>query len=228
MDNPLRIVDLPQNERPQERLFRYGAEVLTNSELLAIILRTGTRNCNVVELSSRILNKLGGLNGLQISLPQELMNIKGIGKVKAAQLLAICEIFKRFKSYKSGDDYKISTPGDAALLVMEEMRSYNAEHLKVIMLNTKNVVIYVKDISIGSLNSSIVHPREVFCEAIRRSSASIIVCHNHPSGDPSPSNEDINITYRLKECSKLIGIDLIDHIIIGNGIYVSLKEKGIL
>jgi DNA repair protein RadC len=108
------------------------------------------------------------------------------------------------------------------------MRSLKQEHLKVIMLNTKNVVIFIKDVSVGSLNSSIVHPREVFCDAIRKSSASIVICHNHPSGDPTPSNEDVNITYRLKECGKLLGIDLLDHLIIGNGRYISLKEKGIV
>lgn len=228
MGNLLKIMDLPQSERPQERLLRYGAEVLTNSELLAVILRTGTREHNVIELCSIILNRLGGLNGLFDSVPEDYMKINGIGKTKAAQLTAIVEISKRFKSFKSGSEFKITKPQDISDLLMEEMKCLKEEHLKVIMLNTKNTVIYIKDISIGSLNSSIVHPREVFCEAIKRSSASIIICHNHPSGDPLPSNEDINITRRLKECSKLIGIDLIDHIIIGNGVYVSLKEKGIL
>lgn len=228
MDNAFKIMDLPQNERPRERLIRYGAEVLSNSELLAIILRTGTKKENIVNLSNRILKESGGLNGLLSMNCEEFMSLKGIGTAKAAQLLAIGELSKRFKTFKSGDSYIIKQPSDAANLVMEDMRCLKKEHLRIIMLNTKNFVMAVKDISIGSINSSIVHPREVFSEAIRKNSASIIICHNHPSGDPTPSGEDIKVTQRLKECSKLLGIDLLDHIIIGNGAYISLKEKSIL
>jgi DNA repair protein RadC len=158
----------------------------------------------------------------------EFMELHGIGEAKAAQLIALSELSKRFKSYRAGDVCKIIQPKDAADYVIEDMKSLNVEHLKVIMLNTKNIVISVCDISMGSLNSSIVHPREVFCEAIKKRSASIIICHNHPSGDPTPSSEDINITNRLRECGKIIGIELLDHLIIGNGIFISLKEKGIL
>jgi DNA repair protein RadC len=147
---------------------------------------------------------------------------------KAVQILAIAELSKRFTSYKSGSLYKINCPKDAAVLLMQEMRCLSKEVLKVILLSTKNIVLKIVDVSIGNLNSSVVHPREVFNEAIICHSASIIVCHNHPSGDPSPSNEDINITQRLKECGKLLGIELIDHIIIGDGIYVSFKEKTII
>jgi DNA repair protein RadC len=228
MEKALRIMDLPECERPREKLLRYGAETLSNGELLAIILRVGNSNENIISLSNRILKEAGGLNGLLTSGSEEFLSLKGIGSAKASQLLALAEISKRFKSFKSGDEYKISQPKDAAELIMESMRHLKQECLKVIMLNTKNIVITIKDISIGSLNSSIVHPREVFCEAIKRSSASIIISHNHPSGDPAPSSEDISLTHRIKECGKLIGIELLDHIIIGNGCYVSLKEKGIL
>lgn len=228
MKNSLKIMDLPECERPIERLLRYGEETLSNSELLSIILRSGTRNENVLVLSSKVIKTFGGLNGLMNCSSIELMELKGIGKTKAAQIIALAEISKRFKSYKSGEVYKISQPNDAAKIVMEEMRFLKQEILKVIMLNTKNLVIKSKDVSLGSLNSSIVHPREVFCDAIKSSSASIIICHNHPSGDPTPSNEDISITHRLKECGKLLGVELLDHIIIGDGKYISLKEKGIL
>lgn len=228
MDKALKIMDLPECERPREKLLRYGAETLSNGELLAIILRVGSSNENIINLSNRILKEAGGLNGLLTSSSEEFLRLKGIGSAKATQLLALAEISKRFKSFQSGDQYKISQPRDAAELIMESMRYLKQECLKVIMLNTKNIVITIKDISIGSLNSSIVHPREVFCEAIKRSSASIIISHNHPSGDPTPSSEDISLTQRIKECGKLIGIELLDHIIIGNGSYVSLKEKGIL
>jgi DNA repair protein RadC len=223
-----KIMDLPQNERPRERLLRYGAETLSNNELLAIILRIGSKNENIISLCGRIMSECGGLNGLLSSSAEEFMNLKGIGNAKAAQLLALTEISKRFRSFKSGEEYKITTPKDVAEYLMEEMRYLKKEYLKLVMLNTKNVIISIKDISIGNLNTSIVHPREVFYEAIKNSSASVVICHNHPSGDPTPSREDISITTRLKECGKLLGIELLDHIIIGNGTYTSLKEKGML
>jgi DNA repair protein RadC len=228
MEQSLKIKDLPENERPQEKLLRYGPEILSNGELLAVILRTGIKSENVVQLSSRIIAESGGLNGVLKSSEEDFKKIKGIGETKAAQLLALVEISKRFKAFKSGDKYKITKPQDAAEYVMEEMKSLNKEYLRILMLNTKKIIISIKDVSIGTLNSSMVHPREVFIEAIKKSADSIIVCHNHPSGDPSPSREDINITYRLKECGKLLGIEVVDHIIIGDGNYVSLKEKNIL
>jgi DNA repair protein RadC len=228
MKNTLRIMDLPTSERPQEKMFKYGAETLTNSELLALILRSGTSGENIISLCTRVLKESGGLNGLLNLRVEECTQLKGIKEAKAAQIMALAEISKRFKSYKAEDTYKISSPKDAAQLVMESMRYLNQEVLKVILLNTKNVVIGIKDVSMGSINSSIVHPREVFCEAVKRSCASIIVCHNHPSGDPTPSSEDINVTHRLKECGNLLGIELIDHLVIGNGIFISLKEKGIV
>lgn len=228
MSMTYKIMDLPQNERPREKLLRYGAETLSNNELLAIILRTGTKQENIVSLCGRIISECGGLNGLLSSSAEQFKNLKGIGNAKATQLLALTEISKRFRSFKSGEEYKITSPKDIAEYLMEEMRYLKKEYLKLIMLNTKNVIISIKDISIGNLNTSIVHPREVFYEAIRKCSASVVICHNHPSGDPAPSKEDVNITIRLKECGKLLGIEVLDHIIIGNGSYVSLKEKGML
>lgn len=226
--NNLKLKDLPINERPRERLLRYGAEKLSNGELIAIILGNGTSKENILSISTRLLKVSGGLNGLLNSEADELVKINGIGKAKAVQLLALGELTKRFKSYKSGENYKILTPKDAASLIMDELKVFDKEHLYVIMLNTKNVVIKISDVSVGSLNSSIVHPREVYNEPIVKHAASIIICHNHPSGDPEPSSEDINITKRLKECGKIIGIELLDHIIIGDGVYISLKEKGIV
>lgn len=228
MEQRIKLLDLPKNERPREKLLRYGTEVLSNSELLAILLRTGSKGENVLELCSRLIQFKGGINGLFDMNFEEIIQIKGIGPAKAAEILAIIELSKRFKTYKSGDEYKISRPYEAASYVMENMRHLKQECLRVLMLNTKNVVIFQKDVSLGSLNSSIVHPREVYNEAVKKSCASIIICHNHPSGDPTPSNEDIDVTNRLKECGKLLGIELIDHIIIGDGKYTSLKEKGIL
>lgn len=228
MEEKIKLADLPKNERPREKLLRYGAESLSNGELLAIILRTGSKSENILNLSNRILCQCGGINGLLSTGFETLQELKGIGEAKATQLMALSELSKRFKSFRSGEEIKITEPQNVAEYIMEDMRHLKKEYLKIIMLNTKNVVIKVTDVSMGSLNSSIVHPREVFVEAIKCSSASIIICHNHPSGDPTPSKEDINITSRLKECGKLLGIEVLDHIIIGNGIYISLKEKGFL
>lgn len=228
MDNKLRVKDLPKNERPREKILRYGAEVMSNSELLAIILRTGTKDENILKLCDRIISHFGGLNGLISPTIDDLKQIKGVGEAKATQILAISELASRFKSFKSGEDYTVSSPKDIAFYMINEMKNLKKEYFKLIMLNTKNKIISIKDVSIGNLNSSIVHPREVFIEAIKNSSASVILCHNHPSGDPSPSREDILVTNRLKECGVLLGIDVLDHIIIGNETYISLKEKGIV
>ncbi|MEW8956685.1 DNA repair protein RadC [Clostridium sp.] len=226
--NKLKIMDLPENERPRERLIKYGPNTLSNAELLAIILRSGTKYENVIELSNRLLKESSGINTLLKFNYEELTSLKGIKNAKATQILALSELFKRFNSHLSGDTYKISAPRDVFTLVKNEMASYDKEVLKVIILDSKNKVIYDKNISIGSLNSSIVHPREVFKEAIRKNGASIVICHNHPSGDSTPSKEDINVTIRLKECGKMLGVELVDHVIIGMNNYVSLKEKGLL
>lgn len=223
-----RIMDMPQNERPQERLLRYGADSLSNSELLAIILRTGTKNENVINLSQKIITAFNGINGLLEASQEDLMKISGIKEAKASQILSMAEMAKRFQTYRSGDSYKINSPGDAADLIMVELREFKQEILKVLLLNTKNVVIGIYNASMGSLNSSIVHPREIYKEAIRKSAASIIMVHNHPSGDPSPSSEDLSATGRIKEVGKIIGIELLDHIIIGDGKYISLREKNLL
>lgn len=224
----LKIKDIPTNERPRERLIKYGESVLSNAELLAIILRTGNKNESAIDLSRRILSQNGGLSYLAKASAYELSKINGIGIAKACQIKSCIEIGKRLLTSKEKDNVKISSPDDIAYLVMEDMRYLSKEHFRAIFLNTKNIVISIKDISIGSLNSSIVHPREVFIEAIKMSAASLIVCHNHPSGDPSPSEEDIKVTKRLKEAGNILGIDLLDHLIIGDGRYISLREKNII
>lgn len=224
----INLKGLPLNERPRERILCYGSEALSNRELLAIILRSGSKNEDILSLCGRLLRDFGGLKGLISSSISELSQLNGIGEVKATQIVALGELIKRFNSYKWEDNIKITSPLDCANLMMNDMRLLNKEVLKIIMLNVKNVVLKVAQISVGSLNSSIVHPREVFYDAIKEKASSIIICHNHPSGDPTPSNEDINITNRLMKSGKIIGIEVIDHIIIGNNTYVSLKEKNIL
>lgn len=229
MNNYLRMLDIPENERPKEKLLRYGAESLSNPELLAIVLRTGTKGENVLNLSRKIIAELNGLNGILNASVKEMTKIKGVKEAKASQILAIAELFRRFNTYKSFNEFKrITSPREVANMLYGEMGASNQEVLKLIILNTKNEVVKIKDVFKGSLNSSLVHPREIFNEAIRSSAASIIICHNHPSGDPTPSSEDIKVTTRINQSGEIIGIKLIDHIIIGRNNYVSLKEKGIL
>jgi DNA repair protein RadC len=222
------IRDFPQDERPRERFIQNGPASLSNHELIAILLRTGTKDESVLQLSNRLLTNFEGLRLLKDATLEEMTEIKGIGQAKAIQILAAVEIGRRITNLNYTDRYVIRSPEDGANYVMNDMRFLSQEHFVCLYLNTKNQVIHKQTIFIGSLNASIVHPREVFREALKRSAASIICLHNHPSGDPSPSREDIEVTKRLVECGKMIGIDVLDHLIIGENKFVSLKEKGYL
>ncbi|WP_243290701.1 DNA repair protein RadC [Bacillus sp. FJAT-47783] len=225
---PLSIRDFPKNDRPRERMMNEGPESLSNHELLAILLRTGTKNESVLHLSNKVLKQFDGLRMLKDASIEEITSIPGIGTAKAVQVMAALELGRRVHQLTFQERYAIRSPKDAANYVMEEMRFLTQEHFVCLYLNTKNQVLQKRTVFIGSLNASIVHPREVFKEALKRSAASIICMHNHPSGDPTPSREDIEVTKRLSECGKLIGIEVLDHIIIGEQKYVSLKEKGYL
>lgn len=228
----LKIRDLPAAERPYEKLEAYGPENLSNAELLAIIIKTGNRNETSVSLAQRVLMQDMGKEGLtflnHISL-DELKCISGIGRVKAIQIKAMTELSRRISSTFNIDKRMIvKTPTDVTAMFMQELRHESREIFRILLLNTKNHVLRSVDISIGSLNSSIVHPREVFKEAIKASCSAVILIHNHPSGDPQPSNEDIETTKRLVNSGNVLGINVLDHIIIGDGKYVSLKEQGLL
>ncbi len=223
------IKNMPVSERPREKMVTYGCQSLSNAELLAIVLSTGTKDKTAIDLARGILNMSNeGLRTLTNCTMEELMQIRGIGLAKASQVMAAVELGKRIALTANVNNYKIQGPEDVSNLLMEEMRYLNKEIFNIILLNTKNNVIAIENISVGSLNASIVHPREVFNIAIRRSSSAIILAHNHPSGDPKPSTEDINITKRLIEAGTIIGINVLDHIIIGDGIYFSMKEKEII
>ena len=222
----LMIRDYPEDERPRERLIKEGPKSLSNHELIAILLRTGSQKESVIQLANRLLTSFEGLRLLKDASIEEMTNIRGIGEAKAVQILAAVELGRRIHRLQYEDRYVIRSPQDAANYVMEDMRFLSQEHFVCLYLNTKNQVLHQQTIFIGSLNASIVHPREIFKEAFRRSAASFICAHNHPSGDPAPSREDIEVTKRLNECGKLIGIELLDHIIIGDQKFVSLKEKG--
>ncbi|WP_286676642.1 RadC family protein [Peribacillus asahii] len=217
-----------KEEKPRERFLQDGPESLSNQELFALLLRTGTKEESVLQMANRLMDAFEELRLLKEASIEELTAIKGIGEAKAIQLLAAVELGRRIHRVNNQERYVIRSPEDGAKYCMEEMRFLTQEHFVCLYLNTKNQVLHKRTVFIGSLNASIVHPREVFKEAFRRSAASIICLHNHPSGSPDPSKEDIEVTKRLVECGKIIGIDLLDHIIIGEHKYVSLKEKGYL
>lgn len=222
------ISAFPLSEMPRERMARLGPNALSNAELIAVLLGTGSAGESVLQLSQRLLSRVGNLRKmLDVSL-EELMSIKGIGMAKAIQLLAAVELGRRVAKTTPEERWTIRSPEDVAELMMEELRYLTQEHFVCLFLNTKNQVIGRNTIFIGSLNSSIVHPREVFKDAIRRSSAAIICLHNHPSGDPTPSKEDIDVTKRLIEGGRILGIDVLDHIVIGDGKFCSLKNKGFI
>ena len=213
---------------PRERLFQLGPEALSNREILAILLRTGVKGENVLNLAERLLAEAGGLSGLGKLTVHELAQLHGLGKAKASVIKAALELGRRSVSADPMTRPVVNSPQDIAHLVMEEMRYLDREHFRIVSLTTKNHVLGISEISVGSLNSSLVHPRECFKEAIRRNSNAIILLHNHPSGDPTPSKEDIAVTQRLAEGGGILGIEVLDHVIIGDNRYISFKERGIL
>ena len=224
----LTIKDLPEEERPRERLVKYGPEVLSNAELLAIILRVGTPEYSAIGLAEHILGRFGGLKGVATASVEQLSEIKGLGTAKGAQIKAMVELGKRLAASVGEARQVIREPRDAAEIVMPYLRDEPQEHFKGIFLNTRNEVTKVLSISIGSLDASLISPRELFRSAISLNSASVVVAHNHPSGDPTPSRDDIAVTKRLCQAGELVGIELLDHIIVGDGRWVSLKERGLM
>ena len=218
---------MPQLERPYEKFKEYGAEVLSEAELLAIIIKSGTKNSTSVEVAQKIL-KLASLEGLYDFSLKQLQEVEGIGEVKAIQIKAVSEFSKRMAKRKAKAKIQVNTPEKIAEIYMEEMRYLKQENFKTVYLDTKNNITGDKLITIGTINSTLVQPREVFSEAVKNKAANIIVLHNHPSGDSSPSREDRLTTQRLEEAGKILGINLLDHIIIGDGEYFSFKEEGII
>jgi len=222
---------LPESERPYEKVMVHGAECLSDAELLAAILRTGTKEVSARDLAEQIL-KMGnpsGLPGLLHHSLQDYREIKGIGNVKAVQLSCLGELSKRiWKAAKNTESFVCSNPAVIAEFFMEEMRHKEQEHLKLLVLNTKNALIKDINISKGTVNASLATPREIMIEALRYRGVSMILMHNHPSGDAEPSRDDCLFTKRVEKAGKLMGIPLLDHIIIGDTTYVSLKERGIL
>ncbi|SKB58426.1 DNA replication and repair protein RadC [Acetoanaerobium noterae] len=220
------IKDIIKDERPRETLLKKGETYLSDSELLAILINNGTRDKSAITLAREIIETSDGIRNLSNITVEELSKIKGIGLAKACRIISALELGRRVSVASEMQKFKISSPQDIGNVYMEELRYKKKEIFRVVLLNTKNVIIGSKDISEGSLNASIVHPREVFLEAIKKSANKMILMHNHPSGDPTPSSEDINITKRLISAGQIVGIEILDHVIIGDGSFYSFKENG--
>ncbi len=222
-----KIRDMAENDRPRERLIQVGPGAVSTAELLAIILRTGSGGENVLRLAERLLLTFGSIPGLARATIPELMSVKGVGQAKAVEIKAALEIGRRLMASAPEERPRVSSPADAANLLMSEMMFLEQEHLRLVLLDTRNRVLGTPNIYVGSLNTSVVRIGELFRAAIKANAAAFIVAHNHPSGDPSPSPEDINVTRQLVAAGKLLDMEVLDHIVIGHQRYVSLKERGL-
>ncbi len=222
-----RIADLHESDRPRERLEALGPQALTNAELIAILLRVGVPGENAVDVGQRLLNKFRGLSGLHRVPFEELLNEHGVGEAKASQIKAAIELGRRLMNEAPDERASINSPSDAADLVRYEMAALEQEHLRVMLLDRRNRVLEITEVYKGSVNSSQVRVGEVFKDAVRKNASAIIVIHNHPSGDPTPSPDDVAVTRAIVQAGKLLDIDVLDHLVIGQGKWVSLKERGL-
>ena len=222
-----RIADLHEADRPRERLANLGPQALTNAELIAILLRVGVQGENAVEVGQRLLQKFGGLKGIHRAPLTELTSQHGIGEAKAAQIQAAIELGRRLTLESPEEKPTINSPADAAALVQYEMSALEQEHLRVILLDRRNRVLEILEVYKGSVNSSQVRVGELFKDAVRINASAVIIVHNHPSGDPTPSPDDVAVTRAIIQAGKLLDVDVLDHLVIGQGKWVSLKEKGL-
>lgn len=222
----MKINELADHQKPRERMLSYGARYLSHAELLAILINTGRKGSSSLDIANELLKSVDNLKELKTLSINDLNKVKGVGLYKALILKAAFELGERIHSGSVDDKIQITSPKDVADFMMGQMEHLKQEKFIVLFLNSKNIIIKKKTIFIGTLNASIVHPREIFSEAIKCASNAIIVLHNHPSGDTTPSNEDIKTTERLRECGQLLGIDLLDHVIIGDHAYLSMVEEG--
>ena len=231
----MKIKEIPQSERPYEKLEMYGAQALSNAELVAIIIKNGTKEESSVMLAQKILSMQkstqDSLRFLQDISIKEFMSIKGIGKVKAIQLLAVCELTKRISRPIKNFNVQIKSPQDVADLLINELKYEKREIVKVLMLNVKNNILKIQDIALGGTSFAVFEIKDVLKEAIKIGAPKIILVHNHPSGDPTPSHDDIELTQKLEQVSKMLEIELLDHVVIGDGKYKSIfsmlnKNKG--
>lgn len=222
-----RITDLHQSDRPRERLASLGPQALSNAELIAILLRVGVPGENAVQVGQRLLQTFGGIAGIHRAPFVDLINQHGIGEAKAAQLKAAVELGRRLTLESPDERPTINSPADAAALVRYEMAALEQEHLRVMLLDRRNRVLEVTDLYRGSVSSAQVRVGEIFREAIRKNASALIVIHNHPSGDPTPSPDDVALTRAIVQAGKMLDVDVLDHLVIGQGRWVSLKERGL-
>ena len=228
MRDSFTVHDLPLSERPRERLFKLGSEALSAQEVLALILGRGIKDESVMVTSQKLLSRFGSLKGVANASIEELTRTKGIGPAKAAQIKAALELSRRLEGEAADKPKRVlKSPDNVAAEVKRQLKGKKKEHFLVLSLDTRNRLINRKLVSIGSLDTSIVHPREVFKEAVSSCAASVIFVHNHPSGDPEPSKEDIELTKRLAKAGEIMGIDVLDHIIVCDRSYLSLKAKNL-
>lgn len=222
-----RISDLPESERPRERLISAGADGLSEAELLAILLRVGVSGKSAVQLGQHLLQQFGGLGGIHRAPFEELVAEKGIGMAKAAQIKAAIELGRRLQQSKPEEHATINNPAQAADMVKYDMQALDYEALRVILLDTRNQVLDVKEVYRGSVNTAQVRTADVFKAAVRKNATALIVVHNHPSGDPTPSPDDVAVTRELIKAGEMLDVKVLDHIIIGRGRHVSMKERGL-
>lgn len=222
------VRDLPKSERPRERLIKFGPEALSAQELLALVIGRGIPKKSVMNIAQELLARFGNIKAISQASIAGLSEIKGVGLAKAAQLKACFELGKRQDLEPELKNYDIKNPQSVVKAIRASIKDKAKEHFKLILLDTRNKIIGISTISIGTLNASLVHPREIFKEAIIHNSASVVLAHNHPSGDPEPSEEDLTITKRLVKSGKILGIEVIDHIIIGKTNFSSFKERGLI
>lgn len=225
---PAAVREMPEADRPRERLARLGSEALRDAELLAILFRTGTRSVGAIGLAENVIAHFGDLRALSRASLEELQQVDGLGQAKATEIKAALELGKRLAAFREHDRLRIHSAQDVVDLLMIRFKEYEEEHFKCVLVNTKNDLLKVVDVSRGGLDGTSAIPRDVFRQAVRAAASGVILCHNHPSGDPEPSRDDHALTARLVESGELLGIRVLDHVVFGDGRYVSFKDRGLL
>lgn len=228
MKQSFTVRDLPQSERPRERLLRLGAEALSAQEVLALIIGRGVRGESVLSIAHRLLQRFHDFQGIARASVEDLSLITGIGKAKACQLKAALELARRLEGYPEAGQSTIGTAEEVVKAVKAKVQGKKKEHFLAVLLNVRNQLLHIAEISIGSLSATVVHPREVFQEALAVHAASVIFVHNHPSGDPQPSDDDVKLTRRLVEAGRIMGVEVLDHIIVADRRFVSMKSRGLV